>query len=151
MNATLLARTGAPAEQVLFDEKVQQEARDVIAKAHDRKPVGIAVELEDGSTLSLPKELSQALVFALQGLTQGNVTMRAIPEELTTSTAAGILGVSRTTLMKLIASNELPSRMVGSHHRLNVRDVIALRDKREKVRAAAFEELRQADRDLDLG
>ncbi len=151
MNAKLLARSGAPTEQVLFNEKVQQEAREVIAEAHDRKPTGIAIELEDGTTISLPPELSHALVFALHGMTQGNVTMRAMPEELTTSTAAGILGISRPTLMKLIVSNELPSTKVGSHHRLSVHDVLALRDKREQARRTAFDELRELDVDLDLG
>lgn len=150
MNAKLLARSGAPTEQVLFDEKVQEEAREVIAKAHDRKPVGFAVELEDGSTISLPPQLAESLLFALKGMTQGRVTMRAMPEELTTTTAAGILGVSRPTLMKLIASEELPATKVGTHHRLNVHDVLAMRDKREQERAAAFEELRQMDSDLDL-
>lgn len=150
MNATLLARSGALSEQVLFDDKVQEEAREVIAEAHDRKLIGIALELEDGSTISLPHELSQALVFALHGMTQGNLTMRAMPEELTTSTAAGILGISRPTLMKLIAEGEMPATKVGSHHRLNVHDVLALRDRREQARTVALDELRQLDRDLDL-
>ncbi|MBF4636208.1 excisionase family DNA-binding protein [Agreia pratensis] len=150
MNATLLTHSGAVTEQVLFDEKVQEEAREVIAEAHDRKPIGIAIELEDGSTISLPNELSRALVFAIQGMTQGNVTMRAMPEELTTSTAAGILGVSRPTLMKLISEGEMQATKVGSHHRLNVHDVLALRDRREQARKVAFDELRQIDADLDL-
>ncbi|WP_019180157.1 helix-turn-helix domain-containing protein [Microbacterium yannicii] len=150
MNATLLAHSGAVTEQVLFDENIQQEAREVIAEAHDRKPIGIAIELEDGSAISLPTELSRALVLAIHGMTQGNVTMRAMPEELTTSTAAGILGVSRPTLMKLIAEGDVRATKVGSHHRLNVHDVLALRDKREETRRIAFDELRQVDTNLDL-
>ncbi len=150
MNAKLLARAGALTEQLMFDGAVQQEAREVVAEAHDRKFVGIALELEDGSTISLPSELSEALVFAIHGMTQGNVTMRAMPEELTTSTAAGILGVSRPTLMKLIADGDLPATKVGSHHRLNIRDVLALDEKRKRARRGAFEELRGVEAELDL-
>ncbi|GAA1831673.1 helix-turn-helix domain-containing protein [Agromyces salentinus] len=150
MNVTLLARSGASDEQLVFDEKVQAEARAVVAEAHDRKPVSLSLQLEDGEAIPLPKELSDALIFALKGMTQGNVSMRALPEELTTSTAAGILGVSRPTLMKLIESKELPSTKVGSHHRLNAHDVLALREQRDDARRKAFEELRQIDMDLDL-
>jgi len=150
MNATLLARTDAPTEKVLIDEQVQEEAREVVAKAHDRKLVSLALELEDGESISLPPELSRALIFAIKGMTQGNVSMRAMPEELTTSTAAGILGVSRPTLMKLIGSGELPATKVGSHHRLNVNDVLALKENREQARRAAFEKLRQIEMDLDV-
>lgn len=151
MNAMLLTPAETPVDQLLLDENVQQEAREVIADAHDRSAVGIAIELEDGSTITLPKELSQALLFAIHGMTQGNVAMRAMPDELTTSTAAGILGVSRPTLMKLITDGTLPATKRGSHHRLTAKDVLALRDKRAAARKAAFDELRRVDADLDLG
>lgn len=150
MNTMLLTRTGAPAEQLLFDEQVQEEARAVVAEAHDRKLISLALQLEDGQAIELPAELSHALIFALHGMTQGNVSMRAIPDELTTSTAASILGVSRPTLMKLIESNELPSTKVGSHHRLNVHDVLALKERRDETRRKAIEDLRQMDMDLDI-
>ena len=150
MNATLLAQSGAPTERLLFDDQVKEEARAVAAEAHDRKLTGVALQLEDGEQIELPAELSKALLFALRGLTQGDVSMRAIPDELTTSTAASILGVSRPTLMKLIESRVLSSTKVGSHHRLNAHDVFALRDQREAEREKAFEELRQMDLDLEI-
>ncbi|MBT9607979.1 helix-turn-helix domain-containing protein [Microbacterium sp.] len=150
MNVKLLARSGALTEQVLFDEKVQQEAREVFTEAHDRKPMRLSLGLEDGSTIELPDQLTDALLFALRGLTQGSLTMRSMPDELTTSTAAEIIGVSRPTLRKMIADGEIPVTKVGSHHRLNARDVLALRDQRAQARSVAFEDLRQIDADLDL-
>lgn len=150
MNATLLARSGVPADQLLFDEQIQEEARAVVAEAHDRKPIGISLRLEDGQEIELPAELSKALIFALRGMTQGNVSMRAIPDELTTSTAASILGISRPTLMKMIEANEIPTTKVGSHHRLNAHDVFALRDHRKQARRKAFGELRETDLELDV-
>lgn len=150
MKTTLLAQSGVPTERLLFDEQIAEEARAVAAEAHDRRLTGVALQLEDGSQIELPTELSKALLFALRGLTQGDVSMRAIPDELTTSTAASILGVSRPTLMKLIESQILPSTKVGSHHRLNARDVFALREQREAEREKAIEELREMDLDHDV-
>lgn len=150
MNTTLLARSGGSAEQLLFDEQIQEEARSVVAEAHDRKLIGVALEMEDGKQIALPPELSKALIFALRGMTQGDVSMRAIPDELTTSTAASILGVSRPTLMKLIESKELASTKVGSHHRLNAEEVFALKQHREDQRLKAFEDLRRIDMELGI-
>lgn len=150
MKATLLAQSGAPTERLLFDEQVKEEARAVAAEAHDRKLTGVVLQLEDGSQIKLPTELSRALLFTVRGLTQGDVSMRAIPDELTTSTAASILGVSRPTVMKLIDSQTLPSTKVGSHHRLSAHDVFALREQREAERESAFERLREMELDHDI-
>lgn len=70
-----------------------------------------------------------------------------MPAVLTTTTAAGILGISRPTLMKLIDKGEIPSHKVGSHTRLKAVDVYsALRARRERERAA-FAELMELDYD----
>ncbi|GAA2542890.1 hypothetical protein GCM10009860_24720 [Microbacterium mitrae] len=150
MNTTLLPATHASTQRLLLDERVREDARAVHACAHDRKLRGLKVELDDGSEFPLPAELTKALLFTINSLTQGNLTLQAMPEQLTTSTAAGILGISRPTLMKLISSNELPAAKVGSHHRLNLHDVLALRDKRAAVRKIAFDELRDLEDKLDF-
>ncbi|GAA3749680.1 hypothetical protein GCM10022239_26260 [Leifsonia bigeumensis] len=68
--------------------------------------------------------------------------IRSMPEELTTTVAAELLGVSRPTFMKYIQSGEIRSRIVGTHHRVRSRDVIAFRERRDKDRVAALENLR---------
>lgn len=150
MNRTLLTHPSALTERLLFDGQVQEEARAVTAEAHDRTLTGLVLRLEGGDQIELPSALSEALLFALRGLAQGDVSMRAIPDELTTSTAASVLGVSRPTLMKLIESHVLPSTKVGSHHRLNAHDVFTLRDQRETERKQAFEKIRQMNLDLEI-
>lgn len=63
-----------------------------------------------------------------------------MPEELTTSTAAKLLNISRPTLMKMIKSGKVKAHMVGTHHRLAARDVLALRRERiEAQQRAVFE------------
>lgn len=75
------------------------------------------------------------------------VTVTALPEELTTSTAAKILGISRPTLMKMIREGRIPAHEVGTHHRLRTEDVFTeLHERRERQRAA-FAELLELEGD----
>lgn len=77
----------------------------------------------------------------------GTLSVTALPEELTTSTAAKILGISRPTLMKMIREGRIPAHEVGTHHRLRTEDVFTeLHERRERQRAA-FAELLELEGD----
>lgn len=74
------------------------------------------------------------------------MTVTATPPEVTTSTAAAMLGVSRPTLMKLVKNGEIPAHKVGTHTRLRTDDVLtAKRERRERERAAYRELLELED------
>jgi len=135
--------------QLLLDENVRESARELVVNARDRRVTGFMLKFDDGSVAEMPDVLTDPLRHVILNLVQGDVTLRAMPDELTTTTAASLLGVSRPTLMKLIESKELPATKVGSHHRLRAQDVLALRDKREKARRAAFDELREMELELN--
>jgi excisionase family DNA binding protein len=68
-----------------------------------------------------------------------------VPNVLTTTTAAAMLGLSRPTLMKMIADGEIPSHKVGSHHRLAAEDVLQAKCARRHRQRAAFSALRELD------
>jgi excisionase family DNA binding protein len=65
-----------------------------------------------------------------------------MPENLTTTAAASVLGVSRPTLMKMIKRHEIPAHKVGSHSRLRTEDVLAARTARRSKQRQAFDALR---------
>jgi excisionase family DNA binding protein len=135
---------------VLIEDDVREEASSVIHEAHDRSLAGLTITLEDGDTVSLPPRLSAFLASTIERISQGGaVTMTTLPEVLTTTTAADVLGVSRPTLMKIIASGELPATKVRSHTRVTSADVLALRHRRFDTRAANFEALLHAEEALD--
>ncbi|HZK04577.1 MAG TPA: helix-turn-helix domain-containing protein [Actinomycetaceae bacterium] len=79
------------------------------------------------------------------------MTIGTLPKELTTTTAAGILGVSRPTLMKMIGRGEIPAHKVGTHSRLFSRDVLEFRRAQREDARKAFEELRELEDLLDRG
>lgn len=101
---------------------------------------------EKGSRVAVPQELSDLLERVMQGAVTGRpLRVEPLPEQLTTTQAAELLGISRPTLMRRIREGELPATKVGSHHRLATRDVIAARMRAEqRERRAAMEVLQRA-------
>ncbi|WP_336794251.1 helix-turn-helix domain-containing protein [Gordonia malaquae] len=91
----------------------------------------------------VPSELGQVMRTVIEAMAQGaTITIATTPAELTTTVAAKHLGVSRPTLMKMIAQGEIAAHKVGSHTRLRTSDVNELRHRRWLAKRAAFADLR---------
>ena len=71
------------------------------------------------------------------------------PEELTSTFAAELLGVSHPTLMKWARAGEIGSFAVGSHTRFRREKVRRVRALRSQQRAAAHESLRDFDAEYE--
>src|SRR5699024_10289538 len=75
----------------------------------------ISIQTNDGQIITLSKDLQHMLLQALKSVaSSGEVTIGRIPEELTSTTAADILGVSRPTLMKWVREGEIDAFKVRS-------------------------------------
>lgn len=99
----------------------------------------------------LPHELVEILARVVESVAKGgSVTVGTMPKELTTTAAAGMLDVSRPTLMKLINRGEVPAHKVGTHTRLRTEDVLQAKQERLRERREAFEELRDLEDNLGL-
>lgn len=98
---------------------------------------GDASDFTTRHTHEMPHELKQLLNQVFQAIkNQQPISISALPQEITTTTAAAMLNVSRPTVMKYIRNGRLSARMVGTHHRLKSQDVLEL-----------LEELKQEQRD----
>ncbi len=86
------------------------------------------ITTDDGTVLDLPQPVVEALAEFLEAAADGEraVVLRS-PEDLTTEQAAAVLGVSRPTVIRLVEADELPARLVGTHRRLALGDVLAYR------------------------
>lgn len=84
----------------------------------------------------------EALAEFLEAVADGEpaLVLRST-EDLTTEQAAAVLGVSRPTVVRLVEAGKLPARMVGTHRRLSLRDVLAYRDASGRKRRAALDEM----------
>lgn len=113
----------------------------------------IQLRLGIGSREALiPDELTRIIEHVVEVLADGGtVTVGTIPRELTTTAAAGLLGVSRPTLMKMTRSGEIPAHKVGTHSRLLSKDVLEFRRAQREAARKAFDELCEIEDLLDRG
>ncbi|ATY17279.1 DNA-binding protein (plasmid) [Amycolatopsis sp. AA4] len=145
MSTTL---AGANDRAVLMtDERDQRQAAEVVRRLPAKGRALFRAEAS-GSAVEVPPELSAIIAQVVQAVAAGRaVTVSSLPEELTTTEAAKILGISRPTLMRKIDAGEIPARKVGTHTRLRTRDVLAERSARRQRQLAAFDELRALEDD----
>lgn len=116
--------TIAATNEVLLSADEQSAARDFVQSLDGRPP-----RVASGQDAALPVEVARVLELVLEAMAEGRpVSVAAMPENLTTTAAAGLLGLSRPTLMKLVREGRIPAHKVGSHHRLRSADVLALKD-----------------------
>jgi excisionase family DNA binding protein len=97
------------------------------------EPGGGSVELD------LPPEVLSALRALLDRLSDDEVLLLNMETELSPEEAAKVLGVSRPMVYHRMDSGRLPFRPVGSHRRVLLKDVLALRDFEAGRRHAARE------------
>jgi len=78
------------------------------------------------------------------------ITVAPLAQRLTTQEAADLLGVSRPTLIKLLADGRIPFEQPGRHRRIRLDDLLAYRDRRRDERGKALDELVQQTEALGL-
>lgn len=127
--------------RLTINDEAIEEARGALAGLLSGQGT-LAVRMPDGTYAGLPGNIERVMMNALKSLAEnGSVSIGHLPEELTSTSAADVLGVSRPTLMKWAKSGEIPSHKVGTHARFRRDDVFELREKRAQERRRAFTEL----------
>lgn len=126
----------------------EQLARDFVEKNPDPRFTAASGRAK---AKEVPAELTALLRGVLEAVARGDgVSLRTLPNELSTTVAAELLGVSRPTLMRMIRDGEITAHKVGTHHRLKLADVQDFRRARLQRQRAAFEELRRLEDELGL-
>jgi excisionase family DNA binding protein len=114
-------------------------------------PVTIKGELAGDDALVVPREATVLLAKILGFLANGEgVNVMPDSAELTTQQAAEFLNVSRPYLIKLLESEQIPFRLVGTHRRIKFRDLREYNSRDDLDRRRAADELTQLTQDLGL-
>lgn len=105
----------------------------------------------DGRGLPLPPSLDAIVRLVVSELARGNgIRVLAAHAILTTQEAADLLNVSRPYLCRLIDNNELPAKMIGSHRRVRLDDLIDYKRRLDQDREEALTRLTQQSEGLGL-
>lgn len=139
---------------VATTEQENAQARELIARLREKttnESPRLALKNASGESVEAPAELTALLRKVVEAMGRGaTVTIGTLPKELTTTTAAKMLGISRPTLMQLIHKNELPAHKVGSHTRVFAEDVQKYREARAATRRQGIDELRALEDELGI-
>lgn len=133
---------------MLTRENITIDRADVRLAVETPRPRGATLVLRgpDGTEIDLPDRIQRMLLATLTSVAEtGAASIGCLPEELTSTVAAEVLGVSRPTLMKWVGDGRISGFKVGTHTRFKRDDVLALREKRKDERRAAFAALRDDD------
>ncbi len=133
-----------------------QEALRLLSAIPKRKtPRTIQVKPEGdtkATSVTVPKEAFELFLEILGQMANGNaVTIVPVHAELTTQQAADILNVSRPFLVKLIEEGKIAYRLVGTHRRIKMADLLRYKEADDAERKAVFDELAAEAQKLGLG
>jgi excisionase family DNA binding protein len=95
-----------------------------------------------GDEIPLPGPIYKVLVSALRFLERGEgVMILPSTQEMTTQSAAELLGVSRQYVVQLLEEGKIPFHKVGTHRRVSMKDVLEFRRKRDANRKRMLGEI----------
>lgn len=105
----------------------------------------------DGVSVEVPEEIAALLQAVVRHLKAGHgVSVAALDAELTTTEAAELLNISRPHLIKQLEAGDLDYRLVGSHRRVRLIDVLAYRDRHDARAHEALDEMTRQAEELGL-
>ncbi|MEO9022483.1 MAG: excisionase family DNA-binding protein [Ginsengibacter sp.] len=111
----------------------------------------IKIDDEEGY-LNIPKKTLALLVNILSNMAEGkSITLIPSDTELNTQQAADMLNVSRPHLVKILEAGEIRFKKVGTHRRIDLKDMIAYGSKVKQNRKGKLNFLARQAQKLKLG
>jgi excisionase family DNA binding protein len=138
------------------DTQLARESSRQLAKIRGARKGGVQIRVQSSKgkdeTIAIPLAAFRLLTDIVTEMAKGNaVTLIPIHAELTTQQAADLLNVSRPYLIDLLDKGMIPYRKVGTHRRVLFQDLISYKQKTDRERLKALEQLSALDQELGFG
>jgi excisionase family DNA binding protein len=134
------------------DAEVARDSSRLLAACIGRGKTATLRVIDGKQDITVPVSALRLLVDILAQMARGNaVTIVPYNAELTTQQAADFLQVSRPYLVALLDRGELTHRKVGTHRRIEFRELLAYRERSLVKQRKALDELARQAQELDLG
>ncbi|WP_306362623.1 excisionase family DNA-binding protein [Nocardia sp. CC227C] len=122
-------------------QAVRDELRNAVAELRGGAPVESTITIDEVA-IRVPSAVREAVLVVLEHLSAGRgVVIGPVDALLTTSTAAELLGLSRTYVCRLVDSGELAAEYRGTHRRIPLQAVLDYREQRRRDRARALDDV----------
>lgn len=136
------------------EKEMARVAQRCIMEALDHSraaAITLTTDKGDQPTIELPPQALRFIGELLGSLSEGQpVVLMPSKRELTTVEAAHFLNVSRPFVVKEISEGRLPHRMVGTHRRILVEDLLTYARTMRDQKAQALDRMAENARELGL-
>ena len=152
---TLTADLTDPIAPTAADARFARESSRLLASSlpATNGTVHLRVEEPNAPTeaVAVPAAAFRLLLSILDGMGKGRA-VRVIEDnpEVTTGEMAKLLNVSTPYAIKMLDDGKIPSRLVGTHRRALLADVLAYRDEQYNARKAILDRMAAIDQELGL-
>ncbi len=144
-------RPTPPTEEIRRARRTAERLRKLARRRLASAVRNITLEGEK-QPIEVPAAAIEVLADAVEEIARGHaVRISSREEEVSTQKAADLLSVSRPYLIGLLKQGEIPFRMVGTHRRLRLSDVLAYRERSEVDADSAYRELVAQAQELGMG
>ncbi|MEG4863385.1 MULTISPECIES: excisionase family DNA-binding protein [unclassified Microcoleus] len=131
----------ASLESVRLQEK-EQESIAQLAQILSRESAQPKLVTSNGEEILIPESVCNILRQAVQAIASDRAVSIVLHDrELTTQQAADIINVSRLFLVKLLDEGAIPYIKVGSHRRIQFKDLIIYKEHRDRKRRKLLDQL----------
>lgn len=147
----VLKKTSKLDQQIALNSLKGFELVSNKVKSSHTKEVKIQIQ-ETGEFIVIPKNALLFLATILQNMAEGkSISIVPSESEITTQQAADMLNVSRPHIVKLLEDGLIPFKKVGSHRRIQLKDVLNYIEKQKKETEKQLDFLAKQAQDLNLG
>ncbi len=127
-------------------------ALEATLKTINKKTPSIEIEIDEtNERIKVPLAAMKLLAKILEATSKGNpISVLPVATELTTQSAAELLGCSRPHLVKLVESGVIPFIKVGRHRRVKYEDVIKYKKGLKETQRRLIIEMMKADEETGM-